>query len=106
GARLAEAHGRGLLDRPEAEWLPAVREAAIAAMMEMIRAGLAALGIHHDVFFSERTLHGDGPGSVGALPADLRARGLAYEGRLPPPKGQLPEDWEDREQTLFRTKEF
>ncbi|WP_339362011.1 hypothetical protein, partial [Klebsiella michiganensis] len=37
---------------------------------------------------------------------DLRGRGLVYEGRLPPPKGQLPEDWEDREQTLFRTLDF
>ncbi|WP_336488949.1 arginine--tRNA ligase [Methylobacterium nigriterrae] len=106
GEALARAHGRALLDRPEAEWLPAVRETAIGMMMDLIRQDLAALGIHHDTFFSERTLHGDGPGSVAALLADLRARGLVYEGRLPPPKGQVPEDWEDREQTLFRTQEF
>lgn len=106
GEALARTHGRALAERPEAEWLPVVRETAIAMMMGMIRDDLAALGIRHDVFFSERTLHGEGPGSVGALLADLRARGLVYEGRLPPPKGQLPEDWEDREQTLFRTQEF
>jgi arginyl-tRNA synthetase len=106
GEALARGHGRALLDQPEAAWLPQVRETAIAMMMDLIREDLAALGIHHDVFFSERTLHGDGPGSVAALLADLRARDLVYEGRLPPPKGQVPEDWEDREQTLFRTKEF
>ncbi|WP_132251387.1 arginine--tRNA ligase [Methylobacterium segetis] len=106
GAALAREHGRALLSKPEAEWLPLVRETAIAMMMDMIRADLAAIGIHHDVFFSERTLHGEGAGSVSALLADLRARGLVYEGRLPPPKGQVPEDWEDREQTLFRTREF
>ncbi|MDR7038398.1 arginyl-tRNA synthetase [Methylobacterium sp. BE186] len=106
GAALAREHGRALLGKPEAEWLPLVRETAIAMMMDMIRADLAAIGIHHDVFFSERTLHGEGAGSVSALLADLRARGLVYEGRLPPPKGQVPEDWEDREQTLFRTREF
>jgi arginyl-tRNA synthetase len=104
GAKLAETHGRALLDRSEAEWLPVVREIALGMMMEMIRADLAAIGIRHDVFFSERTLLQSG--AVKALLQELRERGLVYEGRLPPPKGQLPEDWEDREQTLFRTRDF
>ncbi|MBE7198168.1 MAG: arginine--tRNA ligase [Parafilimonas terrae] len=104
GDALAAAHGRSLLDQTEAEWLPTVRDTAVAMMMDMIRQDLAAIGIRHDVFFSERKLHESG--AVGALLADLRTRGLVYEGRLPPPKGQLPEDWEDREQTLFRTKDF
>ncbi len=104
GQRLAATHGRDLLDKPEAEWLPLVRDTAIDAMMAMIREDLAALGIRHDVFFSERTLQHDG--AVAKLLAELRTRGLVYEGRLPPPKGQLPEDWEDREQTLFRATDF
>jgi arginyl-tRNA synthetase len=104
GRRLAEAHGPALKDRPESEWLPVVREAAIAAMMELIREDLAALGVVHEVFFSEATLQTGG--EVAETLADLRARGLVYQGRLPPPKGQLPEDWEDREQTLFRATEF
>ncbi|MDP4002980.1 arginine--tRNA ligase [Methylobacterium sp. NEAU K] len=104
GTRLAENHGRALLDQPEAEWLPVVRETALGMMMDMIRADLAAIGIRHDVFFSERTLQDSG--AVKALLQELREKGLVYEGRLPPPKGQLPEDWEDREQTLFRTREF
>ncbi|MFD0934436.1 DALR anticodon-binding domain-containing protein, partial [Methylobacterium trifolii] len=102
----AERHGRALLGLPEAAWLAPVRDTAIAMMMDMIRADLAAIGIHHDVFFSERTLQDGNGGAVAALLAELRAKGLVYEGRLPPPKGQVPEDWEDREQTLFRTKEF
>ena len=113
GQGLAAAHGRSLLDRPEAEWLPVVRAFAIAAMMDLIRDDLAALGIRHDVFFSERTLQGQGGqgggregGAVAALIESLRARDLVYVGRLPPPKGQLPEDWEDREQTLFRSTAF
>jgi len=106
GAALGREHGRDLLDRPEAEWLPIVREGAIAAMMEMIREDLAALGIRHDVFFSERTLQGADGGKVADLIAALRAKGLVYEGRLPPPKGQVPEEWEDREQTLFRSSAF
>ncbi|MDB5591088.1 arginine--tRNA ligase [Enterovirga sp.] len=106
GADLAHRHGRALLDQPEAEWLPVVRDAAIAAMMELIRQDLLALGIRHDVFFSERSLMENGGGEVAATIAELRARNLVYEGRLPPPKGQPVEDWEDREQTLFRATQF
>jgi arginyl-tRNA synthetase len=106
GAALAQAHGRALLDKPEAEWLPMVREAAIAAMMDMIRDDLARLNIRHDVFFSERSLGQGERDQIGETIAELRARDLVYEGRLPPPKGQPMEDWEDREQTLFRATAF
>ncbi|MBV9076629.1 MAG: arginine--tRNA ligase [Methylobacteriaceae bacterium] len=106
GASLAAAHGSALRDRPEAEWLPVVRDAAIAAMMDLIRDDLASLGIRHAVFFSERTL-AEGPNDrIAATIADLRGRDLVYEGRLAPPKGQAIEDWEDREQTLFRATAF
>ncbi len=109
GAALAEAHGRALLDQPEETWLPIVRDAAIDAMMAQIREDLAALHIHHDVFFSERTLHapGDsGKSRIAELIDWLRERGLVYEGRLPPPKGKPAPDWEDREQLLFRATQF
>ena len=106
GHALAERHGVALRDLPEAEWLPVVRDAAIDAMMAMIRDDLALLDIRHDVFFSERSLSRGAADTISATIADLRARGLVYEGRLPPPKGQLPDDWEDREQTLFRATEF
>ncbi|MBD8907351.1 arginine--tRNA ligase [Methylorubrum zatmanii] len=106
GAALAQAHGRALLDKPEAEWLPLVRRFAIDAMMDTIREDLAAIGIRHDVFFSEATLQGENGGKVAELLEALRAKGLVYEGHLPPPKGQLPDDWEDREQTLFRSTQF
>jgi len=107
GEALKAQYGDTLRDKPEAEWLPLVRDFAIDRMMDRIREDLAAIGIHHDVFFSERTLQaGDEGGAVAALIADLREKGLVYEGRLPPPKGQLPEDWEDREQTLFRATAF
>ena len=106
GAALAERHGRDLLGKPESEWLPLVRDAAIDAMMAMIREDLAALAIRHDVFFSERSLSQGATDQIRATIDDLRARDLVYEGRLPPPKGQPIEDWEDREQTLFRATAF
>jgi arginyl-tRNA synthetase len=90
---------------PEAKWLSLVRAAAIDGMMAMIRDDLAALGVVHDVFFSERSLQGP-PDVVAETIADLRARDLIYQGRLPPPKGQKDEDWEDREQALFRATQF
>ncbi|PTM42669.1 arginine--tRNA ligase [Bosea sp. 124] len=108
GQTLAEAHGDALLGKPEAEWLPLVRGVAIDGMMAMIRDDLAALGVVHETFFSERSLQAlDGNrDAVAQTIDDLRARDLVYEGRLPPPKGQKDEDWEDREQTLFRATQF
>ena len=106
GLKLSHEHGRDLLDKPEHEWLPIARDAAIDAMMALIRDDLAALGVRHDVFFSERTLQGANGGKVAELLDDLRSKGLVYEGRLPPPKGKPQEDWEDREQTLFRATQF
>ncbi|AMJ63534.1 arginine--tRNA ligase [Bosea sp. PAMC 26642] len=108
GQTLAKTHGDALLGKPEAEWLPLVRHVAIDGMMAMIRDDLAALGVEHDIFFSERSLQVvDGnKDAVRATIEDLRARDLIYEGRLPPPKGQKDEDWEDREQTLFRATAF
>jgi arginyl-tRNA synthetase len=101
GEALKEKFGDSLLGRPEAEWLDRVREFATAAMMDLIREDLAALGVTMDVFYSERSLYGSGR-IEGAL-ARLKEKGLIYEGVLEPPKGKVPEDWEPREQTLFRS---
>ena len=107
GAALAKEYGSSLVGKPEVEWLAPVRDMAIAAMMAMIRDDLAALNIRHEVFFSERSLTTGADGDrVGATIAQLRANGLVYEGRLDPPKGKIPDDWEDREQTLFRATKF
>tara|TARA_R110002020_G_scaffold36894_94_gene111299 strand:- start:2540 stop:4300 length:1761 start_codon:yes stop_codon:yes gene_type:complete len=106
GAALAAEHGRALVDKDEADWLPLVREFSVARMMELIRKDLAALSIRHDVFFSELSLTSGGHDRVAEAIASLNERGLIYEGTLPPPKGQPIEDWEDREQTLFRSSQF
>ena len=106
GEALAKTHGDALLKQPESEWLPGVRTTAIAMMMEMIRGDLAALNITHEVFFSERSLIEGGSDRVAATIDFLRAKGDVYEGRLPPPKGAPVEDWEDREQTLFRATAY
>ena len=106
GTELAERHGRTLLETAEADWLPIVREAAIAGMMALIREDLAALDIRHDVFFSERSLSQGTKDQIAVTIDELRSRGLIYEGRLEPPKGQPIEEWEDREQTLFRATQF
>ncbi len=104
GEALAAEHGQRLQNMSEDEWLPIVRAKAIAMMMDLIRGDLASLNIRQEVFFSEKSLHDSG--EVRDTVADLRAAGHVYEGRLPPPKGEVPEDWEDREQTLFRATAF
>jgi arginyl-tRNA synthetase len=106
GAALAAEYGRALATQSETSWMPVVREKAIAMMMDTIRADLAALNVKPDVFFSERSLLAGNVDSVAAAIEWLRERGDVYEGRLPPPRGAPAEDWEDREQTLFRSTAF
>ncbi len=105
GESLAAQHGQALQKMSEAEWLPLVKEVAIDAMMALIKADLAALGVCHDVFFSERTLHASqgNKSLISEAIESLTDQGLVYRGQLPPPKGVKPEDWEDREQLLFRS---
>ncbi|NEJ24039.1 arginine--tRNA ligase [Rhizobium leguminosarum] len=105
GQSLAADYGVRLHNMPEDQWMPIVKDRTIDAMMVMIREDLAALNVHHDVFFSERTLHANGAAAIRTAINDLTFKGYVYKGTLPPPKGQLPEDWEDREQTLFRSTE-
>ncbi|HSB60038.1 MAG TPA: arginine--tRNA ligase, partial [Methyloceanibacter sp.] len=106
GRQLAAQHGNELLAMPEAKWLPIVRAAALKAMLSLIEDDLLALGIRHDVFFSERSLTEGPRDEIAETINDLKARGLIYSGRLPPPKGKIDEDWEDREQLLFRSTAF
>ncbi|MEM8796817.1 MAG: arginine--tRNA ligase [Pseudomonadota bacterium] len=105
---LAEEFGAAFFEKSNDEQLSVARDRAILAMMELIRGDLAVLNVRHDLFFSERSLHQmDGNQSrIDAILADLEKRDLVYVGQLPPPKGQLPEDWEDRPQTLMRTSDF
>jgi len=106
GEALAAEYGDKLTTMPEAAWLPPVRGKAVAMMMEAIKGDLAALQIELDVFFSERSLIETGNNRVAETIDYLRSKGDVYEGRLPPPKGAPVEDYEDREQTLFRATAY
>ena len=101
GEALKAKYGTSLLDQPESVWLDEVREFATEAMMAMIREDLAALGVRMDVYSSEKALYGTG--QIEAAIETLRGMDLIYDGVLEPPKGKTPEDWEPREQTLFRS---
>ena len=104
GAKLAAEHGDRFVGQPESEWLVLFRKEAVAAMMDMIRADLALLGIHHDLFSSEAEVQA--AGKPEAAEAWLRERGLVYDGMLEAPKGETPEDWEPVELPLFRATRF
>ena len=104
GEALAAEHGTAWLDQPEAAWLDLFKQAAAGQMMALIKADLALLGIHHDEFFSEAQMHASG--AIERCLAHLTDQGLIYRGVLEPPKGETPEDWEPREQTLFRAAQF
>jgi arginyl-tRNA synthetase len=102
GAALVKEYGKSLVGKND--WHAVVREKSISMMMDLIRDDLASLDIEQDVFFSEKSLQDNG--SVAATIEKLRASGDVYEGRLPPPKGEVNEDWEDREQTLFKSTAY
>ncbi|MBM3645690.1 MAG: arginine--tRNA ligase [Alphaproteobacteria bacterium] len=104
GQALARRDGAKWLERPASDWLPEMRGFAIETLMAEIKADLGVLGVHMDRYSSERALVESG--AVDRAFDDLSARGLIYRGRLEPPKGQKPDDWEDREQILFRATRF
>ena len=104
GAALAARDGDKWQGRDEGEWLPEFRAFSVAAMMDLIRDDLSVLNIRHDEFSSERALVE--AGGVDAVMQALEDAGLIYEGVLEPPKGKLPDDWEERPQTLFRASDF
>jgi arginyl-tRNA synthetase len=104
GEALFKIHDHSLLTKERAEWLPIVRDYALEAMMQLIKSDLALLGIHHDVFTSERAI--TAAGKVEEAMQALAKQGLIYEGVLEAPKGKAPEDWEPRPQTLFKSSAF
>jgi arginyl-tRNA synthetase len=101
GEAMKAKYGDSLLGKGEEHWLAEVREFATEQMMDLIRSDLLALGVKMDVFYSEKSLYGTG--RIEAALANLDSKGLLYQGTLEAPKGKLPEDWEPREQTLFRS---
>jgi arginyl-tRNA synthetase len=105
-SNLAMEHDTVFMSLREETWLPFIRQFATDAMLAMIKDDLAALNIRHDVFFSERSLTAGQVDQVGQTIAELRAKGLVYEGRLEKPKGHDADEWEDREQTLFKATAF
>jgi arginyl-tRNA synthetase len=104
GAALAAEFGDRFIAAADNEWLQPFKTRAVAAMMELIKADLALLGVHHDLFASEAELHASG--AVDRMQAALTAHGLVYQGVLDPPKGKTVEDWEPVELTLFRSTAF
>ena len=101
GAALKDKVGDAYIDADESVWLEEVRNFATDEMMKLIRDDLSSLGVEMDVFYSEKSLYGTG--RIESAIDDLKAKGLIYEGVLEPPKGKKPEDWEPREQTLFKS---
>ncbi|ERL47473.1 gamma-glutamyl-gamma-aminobutyrate hydrolase protein [Candidatus Micropelagos thuwalensis] len=105
GQALATEYGAALFENPEVEQIAAAKSMALPMMMEMIKDDLDVLGVNHDVFLSEQSLHDSG--AVDNSISRLDEMGLIYEGVLEPPKGKTPPpDWEPSPQTLFKSSEF
>jgi arginyl-tRNA synthetase len=104
GAALAAEFGELYADAPEGEWLAIFRRRTVAAMLDLIKADLAGLGVHHDLFASEREVQESG--AVDRALALLDEKGLVYRGTLPAPKGKTVDEWEPTELLLFRSTAF
>src|SRR5690348_10865418 len=104
GVALAAEYGDQYVREPEAAWLDLFKQRAVAAMLDLIKHDLALLGVHHDLFASERKVQESG--AVDRALKALDEKGFVYTGTLPPPRGKTVEDWEPRELLLFRSTEF
>ena len=105
GEALKDKFGDSLMDKPEADWLSEIREIATQTMMDEIRSDLALLGVKMDIFTSEKSYYDSG--KIEKTLEALTEKGLLYNGTLPPPKGKAPdEDWEPREQLLFKSTDY
>ncbi len=104
GQALKDKVGDAYIGKGEDVWLQDIREFSTEKMMDLIRSDLAALNIEMDNFFSEKSLYGTG--LIESAIAELKEKGLIYQGTLEPPKGKMPDDWEAREQTLFKSTDF
>ena len=99
--KLKDKVGDAYLQKSEDKWLPEFRDYAVQAMMDLIKSDLDLLGIEMDTYFSEKSLYDSG--QIEAALDRLKNNGLIYKGILEPPKGKKTEDWEPREQTLFKS---
>jgi arginyl-tRNA synthetase len=104
GVTLAAEFGDRYAAAPESDWLDLFKQRAVAAMLKLIKHDLSLLGVHHDVFASERAVQDSG--AVDRALEALDEKGFVYTGTLPPPRGKTVEDWEPRELLLFRSTEF
>ncbi|MBA3729431.1 MAG: arginine--tRNA ligase [Sphingomonas sp.] len=104
GQALAAEFGDRFATSTESEWLDLFKRNTVAAMLDLIRADLALLGVHHDLFSSERKVQESG--AVDRALGMLDQKGLVYKGTLPAPRGKTIEDWEPRELLLFRSTQF
>lgn len=104
GIKLADEFGDKLLNMPEIERFSIVKKITLDEMMKLIKSDLKDLGIEHEVFFSEQSLHDNG--SIDSAIDELAKLGLIYEGQLPAPKGKVDNDWSERSQELFKSTEF
>lgn len=104
GKKIAAEFGSSLIGIDKHEMRKKVKNIAINEMLSLIKSDLKDLGVHHDVFFSEQSLHDSN--KINESVKILEAKGLIYKGVLPPPKGKIDENWEEKEQLLFRSSEY
>ncbi|MGI4775828.1 MAG: arginine--tRNA ligase, partial [Janthinobacterium lividum] len=104
GKKLVNQFGNKLLSIPQSEFYNLVKKFTIDEMLNLIKEDLKDLGVNHDVFFSEQSLHDDK--TIDNVISKLRKMDLIYEGKLPSPKGKIDENWEERVHTLFRSTIF
>jgi len=81
-----------------------IRDFAVENLIGEIKTDLAELGVKHDIFISEAAILASG--AVEDAISQLEKLGLIYTGILEAPKGKTPDDWEAREQMLFRSTDF
>lgn len=104
GQKLKDTHQDTLLNSDNPDVRNTIRDFAVSEMLNLIKKDLALLGVKHDVFVHESSFYQNS--KIDESIEKLNSLGLIYQGTLPPPKGKKDENWEEKEQMLFKSTNY
>ena len=99
---IIKSHGEDVNQRED--YFELVKSQTVHLLLEGIKSDLSLLSIEQNKFVSEKDLVNQG--KIDQAINRLEEMKLIYQGELEKPKGKMIDDWEPREQMLFRSSTY